>query len=185
MINTYAIDPGVHTCALAAFGAVDKTLFGLIETDVWKWGPIHGDSVIVLEIPRSDAEHPERSNDLIDLNGAGWRLVGQIEAYTEGSSKVVRRMARNSKAGRGWKGQTPKPIHHAQVIKRLTPDELAIVEGLYVPRKRSQDPGTLTDFVASACKHLSVSHDWHSWYKNQIHNPLDAVALGLTHFGRM
>jgi hypothetical protein len=175
----YAIDPGVHSCALAQF--TDRTLVGLTDTATWKWGPI-GPVSIVLEVPRADKD-PRKSNDLIDLNGSGGRLAGQIEGYAAGRATLALRYARNSSAGKGWKGQIPKPIHHARLIRTLSPVEIAIVEAEYVARRG--DPKTALEYVRRSCARLATDPDWHSWYKNKIHNGLDAVALGATEIGRL
>jgi len=188
----YAIDPGVHSCALAQF--TDRALVGLTDTATWKWGPIEvgapptlilgglGPVWIVLEVPRADKD-PRKSNDLIDLNGSGGRLAGQIEGYAAGRATLTLRYARNSSAGKGWKGQIPKPIHHARLIKALSPAELAIVEAEYTPRRG--DPKTALEYVRRSCVRLATDPNWHTWYKNKIHNGLDAVALGATEIGRL
>jgi hypothetical protein len=37
---------------------------------------------------------------------------------------------------REWKGQVPKDVHHARLVKTLTPDELAMVEASAPPSLR-------------------------------------------------
>jgi len=37
---------------------------------------------------------------------------------------------------REWKGQVPKDVHHARLVKTLTPDEMAMVERAAPPSLR-------------------------------------------------
>ena len=141
-----AIDPG-RTSGWAQFTAGKLSAAGTFRDHdypaVWHRG---FDQTLVLEIPRI---YPHRSkgdpNDIVDLA----LTVGEIRGhYRPLVTRVIETFPAN------WKGQVPKEIHHARVLRQLADDELRLLEG----EKRK----------------VSKTHP-HGY----DHNMLDAVALGL------
>lgn len=76
------------------------------------------DYSVVSEYPQSYIASQQKGdqNDLVELAG----VVGATCAELGGTVTGV--------LPREWKGQTPKDIHNARVLKRLTPEELKIVQ---------------------------------------------------------
>lgn len=175
-MNLLPIDPGVKACALACF--VNCTLIAVTNTLTWRWGALHSHTEIVCEAMRvypheiknsKPAELIAKANDLIHVEAAGMRLVGQIEASCLSTHAVYRPTAPE------WKGQVPKPIHHGQILRALSPAELGI---LLVIKP------DLVSYVAKACARYSRSKAL-TGYSNPIHNTLDSVGIGLKHLKRI
>lgn len=163
----YAIDPGVHSSAVAMFR--DGALMATAETHRWSYGSWAGPGSIVVEIPRVYPKDPRKGNDLIDLAAAGMRLAGQIEASCIGHVVLTTVFPRQ------WKGQIPKPIHHSRMITKLSPIEKDILLAL---------KPDLDQHIRTACETYAETRQVRG-YSNRIHNVLDAVALGLTKIGRL
>lgn len=177
----YAIDPGAAACFLAVFYTARLTdLRSLLDLPQ---GLIVSPGRIVLEVPQIDKD-ARKSNDLINVNGAGHWLAGQIHGASGGRCELVTRAARGRKDEAGWKGQVAKPIHHSWALKALNQAELAIVEAVWVTLRGRKFAGlSIGQYVDQACHHLATTGK--EVYNNAIHNYLDAVALGLTQLGRV
>lgn len=84
-----------------------------------------------------------------------------------------------------WKGHLPKPVSHAQAWAELTPAEK------YRWRSETQWPGT--DRVIAAAQERGARDGWKpgkNYYTRAdtilgVPDALDALALGLTHLGRL
>jgi hypothetical protein len=141
-----AIDPGL-TSGWAQFTAKKLSGAGVFrEHDypaVWHRGY---EQTLVIEVPRI---YPHRSkgdpNDIVQLA----LTVGEIRGHYR---PQVTRIVETYPAS--WKGQVPKEIHHARVLKQLADDE--------------------TRILAPHARRFSKTHP-HGF----DHNLLDAVALGL------
>lgn len=146
-----AIDPG-RLSGWAQFTAGSLSAAGVFVEDkypaVWHRG---FDQTLVLEIPRI---YPHRSkgdpNDIVELA----LTVGEIRGYYR---PLVTRLIETYPAS--WKGQLPKEIHHARVLKMLSDDERMLLD---VEKRK----------VSKTNPH---GYD---------HNMLDAVALGLWFLSR-
>lgn len=156
-----AVDPGVKACACAEFD--DGVL-----VDVWFQSP--GDRYrgtvddVVAEKPQFDSRV---SKHVIDLAWTGALVAASfgapVTAYTPSE----------------WKGSTPKPIHHHRMWQVLTPEERAVF------------PADTEARIAEACRKGGLENwrrsgaEYYGKGKGaDVHNYLDAVALGLHHLGR-
>jgi predicted nuclease with RNAse H fold len=101
---------------------------------------------LVLEVPRI---YPHRSkgdpNDIVDLA----MTAGEIRGFARAAGCHIIEVF-----PRTWKGQVPKEIHHARVLKHLADDELRLLD-------------------VEARKFSKTNPNGYD------HNMLDAVALGL------
>jgi hypothetical protein len=108
-----------------------------------------------------------KANDLIDLAAAGADTARAIA----GPYLVT------AKRPREWKGQVPKPIQHARVLRALSPAELALVERAY------GKPG-LAAYIKAAAIRVGKNGAL-TGYSAEITDLLDAVAFALTIEGRL
>lgn len=171
MTRLVAIDPGVERCAIAVF-ADDGELLDVGFVDVpfdcpdVLWSAAWSDGIVsvVAEKPQFDRRCAKSVIDLAwsgALVAATFARGGPVVTYTPSA----------------WKGALTKPIHHHRTLKALTPAEIGVL------------PPDTAARVAGAC-HKGGLDNWRkdgaryygSWGG---HNVLDAVALGLTHLGRM
>jgi hypothetical protein len=138
-----AVDPGVHGCGVAWFTETDTLMTceyrtqTLPQTDgVREWRT-------VCEIPEQRGRATNiPARDLIAVALAAGRMVGGRACVFVTPSH--------------WKGQLPKDVQHARMLKVLTPAELHIMNACCAPVKASLR-----------------------------HNVYDAVCLGLVRLGRM
>lgn len=115
-----AIDPGA-TAGWAQFTAGKLSAAGIFRNHeypaVWHRGY---DQTLVLEVPRI---YPHRSkgdpNDIVELA----LTVGEIRGHYR---PLVTRLIETYPAS--WKGQVPKEIHHARVLKALADDEKKLLD---------------------------------------------------------
>lgn len=141
-----AVDPG-KVAGWAQYTAKKLTACGIFSD--WKYPQIwHSgyEQTFVMEIPRI---YPHRSkgdpNDIVDLALTTGEIRGHFRAA---GCHIIEAFPRT------WKGQVPKEIHHARVLKQLADDELRLLNA--EARKISKTNPNGFD-----------------------HNMLDAVALGL------
>lgn len=156
-MNFLAIDPGVHACAVAVFGANGRLL--AVGMNMHPEGrALRG---IVIERPVIRGNNTPDPQTIVDLAWAGARF-----AFSFG-------VPVHEVTPQQWKGQVPKPIHHARVIpKALSESEFGILERCV--------PGWAKR-VDAACAKVARGgragvHGYGSW---PGHNLLDAVALGV------
>lgn len=109
------------------------------------------------------------ANDLIELAACGADTVCALA----GLCPVI------AKYPRQWKAQTPKPIHHARLLGRLTVDEMRLAVEAY----GRKDPQALGAYVKAAC--IATAKNREPSYKAEITDLLDAMAFALTIEGRL
>ena len=138
-IHLFALDPGLRGCGTAWFDKTGK----LMEVDyvrnsvktgngpkAWAGYLEHGRcsaDIFISEVPqvyRAGASKGD-PDDLIQLAGVVGLFTGIIEADEYLGVKP-----------REWKGQVPKDVHHARLVKTLTPEEMAMVERAAPPSLR-------------------------------------------------
>lgn len=163
-MNFLAIDPGVHACACALFGADGRlTAVGVNMHPDGK--TLRG---VVIERPVIRGNNTPDPQTIVDLAWAGARF-----AYAFG-------VPVHEVTPQQWKGQVPKPIHHARVLReflldhvRGTPEYTVLdrcVPGWAERIDRAQA------LVAKAPGKYPGAKAYGSW---EGHNLLDAVALGV------
>lgn len=168
-----AIDPGVHECALALVehGALVRVWFA---KDPWSigWDDRHRLDLIVVERPeyqgaRTDAA---RAQDTLALAWAGARLA----YFLAGVWGVPVREVPPSE----WIKGEQKPPRLLRLWNALTPEKQAFFPA---------HTGALARKAAEACA-LKPGRPGASYYGrgkgHEVHNLLDAAALGLWHEGR-
>jgi hypothetical protein len=169
-----AIDPGVDRCAVARFrdselGEVFYASPGLLDPNVQAEGwlsAVAGAPTVVAEKPQFDRRCARAVIDLAwsgALVAAAFARGGPVTTYTPSE----------------WKGSQPKPQHHSWAYEALTPAERAVL------------PLGTADHIARACA-AGARDNWRKegarYYRGagaDVHNLMDAVALGLTHLGRL
>lgn len=129
-----AIDPGLRGCGVAQFdhGRLSwacyirnpmtegrgPTAHAKVAHEVWLFCPT---AHLIIEFPRIYPHGPRdrRSdpNDLLDVAG----VAGACAALYEHITWVFPQQ---------WKGQVPKEVMNARVMKRLSPEELAAVKSV-------------------------------------------------------
>lgn len=169
------IDPGVHECAVAVFeGAVLRDVRFIeasspVRLPAGLWALCYLGVAVVVEKPQFDRRCGKH---VIDLAWSG-RGVAEACAFAPTSALAAVTPAE-------WKGSTPKPQHHAEALAALSPTELAVL------------PPDTAARVAEACRKGGLDA-WRkpgaSYYGKakgaEVHNLLDAVALGLWRLGRL
>lgn len=172
MTRLIAIDPGVERCAVAVFAtsgeleAVDYAKPGDFVEYLKEWYGLFGPVTVVAEKPQFDRRCARAVIDLAwsgALVAAAFARGGPVTTYTPSE----------------WKGSQPKPVHHAAALAVLTTAERAVL------------PLGTADHIARACAAGALDNwrkDGARYYRGagaDVHNLLDAVALGLTHLGRL
>ncbi len=178
-VITLFIDPGVHTCAWALFedAVLVAVGFGCYGNSLALGAAIDAygrPSEVIVERPeyqgaRSDAA---RTQDLLALSWEGAKFAAAYAGRYDAT--LVERTPGQ------WKGSEAKPPHHARLWDRcLVPMEKAKLGG-EATRKRIMK-------AAEACA-LRPGKSGASYYGrgkgSEVHNLLDAVALGCTYHGR-
>lgn len=175
-MNLLTIDAGVKACALSCF--VNCRLIAVADTLAWRWGALAQHTDIVCETMRVYADAAKKLkpqhliaqvNDLLAVQAAGLRLVGQIEAACTSTKAIYLPTARE------WKGQIPKPVHHGQILRALEPWEMAVLIDV---------KSDIVEHVDRACKKYARSKSL-TGYNDPIHNTLDSVGIGLKHLKRI
>jgi len=140
------IDPG-KVAGWAQYTGKKLTACGIFSD--WKYPQVWHrgfDQYLVLEVPRI---YPYRSkgnpNDIVDLAITAGEIRGHFRAA---GCHIIEVWPAT------WKGQVPKEIHHARVLKQLADDELRLLD-------------------VEARKFSKTNPNGYD------HNMLDAVALGL------
>lgn len=180
---TYYVDPGTTKgCAVARTwrGAIVSLAmyqgveclkwwgqsYESVEPTYWEKPQFYPDSVKNLP----PAQIVALANDLIDLTDAGKdtarALAGPYECV--------------AKRPREWKGQIPKPIHHARVLGRLSAQEYALLVAAY----GKKDPQAVAAYVRSAAIRYGSTGKL-TGYSAEITDLLDAMAFALTIEGRL
>ncbi len=179
---TYYIDPGTSKgsavartqsgsiVGLAIFhgSRASKTwgaFVGALEPAYWEKPQFYPDSATRLKPQALVAQ----ANDLIDLAASG----ADTARFLAGPCEVI------AKRPREWKGQIPKPIHHARLLGRLNAQEYALLVQAY-----GKDPWSLTAYVKSAAVRYGSTGKL-TGYSAEITDLLDACAFALTVEGRL
>lgn len=156
-----AIDPGVYktACALYRGGRLYSVGYG---PDMQR---VRADRA-VCEKPQFDARVGVYN---IDLAVAGAFLAGRLSTggvvFTE---------------PRHWKGSRPKPVHHQEAWAELLPRERSILPAdTYTRICNAVERGALDRWRKSGGSYYGRSQG------SDVHNLLDAVALGLWYLGRL
>jgi hypothetical protein len=182
MIHTISLDPGKHGQAVAAFA--DGLLGGVWDTAKAApvWGFLSAAQVdLVIEKPQYDKRSPGKVEDVIDMCAAGFLYAGTIHEAVRPNSGKVRVFTPRP---REWKHSQEKPLHHRRALACLDPHEYAIVNDFWQTSGR-RTLG-IAEYVARACVANAARKTKRLvGYSDPIHNILDALALGLTHLGRM
>lgn len=189
-----AIDPG-HAgrgcaCALYADLQLHDVWFGRIETrpavrqDVQSLlAPNHprrqhsAITAIVVEkpVPQGGRTLSARYEDLINLAWSGALLAGD---YAGASGAAIYAWPATDWGGvRGWKGGEAKPHNHRRLWALLDDDERAALGGEATWRE-----------IDAACEKWALKRggiEGAKCYKTDMHNLLDAAALGACFVGRM
>ena len=136
------------------------------ESAYWEKPQFYPDSIRKL----SAAALIATANDLIELTACG----ADTARVLAGPYNVT------PKYPREWKGQVPKPIHHARLLGRLNAQEYALLVEAYGRR----DPQALASYVrAAALRHGQTGVL--TGYSAEITDLLDACAFALTVEGRL
>jgi hypothetical protein len=159
---TAAVDPGTKVCAVALF---DDSVLTVTWFESFEGGPpaIHVDHVVV-EKPQFDSRV---SKHVIDLAWMGALVAASfgapVTAYTPSQ----------------WKKSVAKPVHHHRIWQVLTPAERAVFpEGTEARIAEACRKGGLDNWRKSGAEYYGRAKG------SDVHNYLDACALGLHHLGR-
>lgn len=174
MSSLLAIDSGYPDCACAS--AVDgslKQLFSGSVDSVPGWVRYAYDRVVV-EIPTLRGDATPNPEDLLLIAVRGARLA----QYAADSDAVITEYRPSE-----WKGNTPKPPHHARMWEALSPAERTLLGGVRTHRA-----------ILAACKRGATDR-WRKpgaryYRKSELpagisHDILDAAALALFALGRI
>ena len=138
-IHLFALDPGLRGCGTAWFDKTGKLMAvdyirNTVKTDTgpkaWAGYLEHGRcsaDVFISEVPqvyRAGASKGD-PDDLIQLAGVVGLFTGIIEADEYLGVKP-----------REWKGQVPKDVHHARLIKTLSAEDLEKINAAAPPSLR-------------------------------------------------
>jgi hypothetical protein len=141
MTHLVSLDPGLRGCGLAYWNEDGKLLatlyvrnprktttgpeawMGYTDAISMRPGPTH----FISEVPQVYRVGASKGDpdDLIQLAGVVGVFACLFHATTYTGVKP-----------REWKGQVPKDVHHARLVKTLTPEELAMVEAAAPPSLR-------------------------------------------------
>jgi hypothetical protein len=141
MTHLVSLDPGLRGCGLAYWNEDGALLAALYVRNPRKTGTgpeawmgyeaaismRPGQTHFISEVPqvyRAGASKGD-PDDLIQLAG----VVGVFSALFSATTYT-------GVKPREWKGQVPKDVHHARLVKTLTPEELAMVEASAPPSLR-------------------------------------------------
>lgn len=169
MTDVLAIDPGAaHPGPACAYFRDTRLVY-----HEFAYFPVAEVDVVVVEKPEyhGDRTHAARVQDLMALCWAGARAA----AYVAGRSGL-REITEYTPAA--WKGQEPKPIHHARLWAVLDASERAVLGGdaTRAAIDKAIDAGALRRWPA-------MYNAYPRAFK--MHNTLDAAALGAFHLGRL
>jgi hypothetical protein len=148
MITLVSIDPGTCTgVALWTAGGLHSCHVQSVAYDVLE--RVMSRCNVIVELPQvyRSGQSKGDPNDLIKVA----REVGRWEERAARHGMPFETVLPNA-----WKGQVPKPIHHARAREMLSPHEVAVLD-------------------------WELAHT----PKTDAHNMMDAVALGLWKLGRL
>lgn len=135
MTTVVSVDPGLRACGVAVFhdGVLKRAAYvrnpekkargpeawQTMAKAVHDWLDLEPVDVLVLEVPQVYRAGQQKGDpdDLLQLAGVDGCVVGLVGADT------VR-----AYLPREWKGQVPKEIHNARVMKELTEEERLSIE---------------------------------------------------------
>ena len=153
-----AIDPGLRGTGVAVFvdGALARAVYARnpekVERGPEAWlrmAEAVRDQVIafpeadlVIEVPQVYVAGRSKGDpdDLLELAGVDGAITALLAPARIASFKP-----------RAWKGQVPKEIHHARVLRKLSPAETAVLEQADVPASLRHN---VVDAVALGVWHL-------------------------------
>lgn len=118
MSTLLAIDSGHPECAFALASRKRLSFVGSASAHTWEplWS---APNRVVFEVPTIRGDATPNPEDLLLIAVAGARLA---ERAARGAPVVEYRP-------REWKGNTPKPPHHARMWEALTAEERALLGG--------------------------------------------------------
>jgi hypothetical protein len=142
-LNLLAIDPSLTCTGWAFFEGPTLKQCGIVRTDPsWPLAMRIGRAAEMITARDEEEAWPEHDtviewpqvytfgkskgdpNDLLPVAGVAAVCAATL-AYASRPAELVKPAA--------WKGQTPKDVHNARVLARLTPGELAMVDGSGIP----------------------------------------------------
>lgn len=180
-VNLLACDPGVSKRgqgnALARFHRSRLFRVGYLRAadllaqrlDVLDLGLVGEPDTLVIERPQVDGRTQAAVKDVLALDWEAALFAGLVVGYT-GAALV-------ECTPRDWKGTTPKPIVHRRAWGALSAHERSVLGGDPVLR------------AIEAAVERGAKRNWppglDAYGGRAIHNPLDAVAIGLWHLGRV
>lgn len=194
MATILAIDPG-HAgrgCACAAYAdaRLVEARFERVLTfagapavalpppyALQRWAAAHPFDAIVIEqpVPQGKRTLATRYEDLANLAWAGALLAGAF-AGRDGAP-IFAWPATDWSGVRGWKGLETKPHNHKRLWRVLDADERRVLGGYATECA-----------IESACEKWALKRggiEGAKCYKSDVHNLLDAAALGACFAGRM
>jgi hypothetical protein len=165
--TVFSCDPGAKRLACAI--AYDRVVVWAGFVAAWDYaelarfptprGPI--DAIFEKMIVRPGQSSAAVANDLIDVHGSACWLAGQL-----------RPRSLHWVCPEYWKGQLPKPQHHALIWAAMLPQERALF------------PADTGDYIDRACHRMAVRGGKATGYSRESHNLLDAVGLNFFHTSR-
>lgn len=171
-----AIDPGYAKrgsgCAVAVFAGLSLVRVGFERPECVRPSALAvGADTVLWECPQVDARTRTSAPAVVQLAAVGGMLAGMFAGACGCPCMPISPAA--------WKGSVPKPVHHGRVWVLLDDREQALLGG------------ASTGVAIESAKRRGALDRWGkpgvAYYPSTwlAHNLLDAVALGLTHLGRI
>lgn len=174
MSSLLAIDSGYPSCAAAAAISDVLTRVGEVSIDSGSFFGYCPFDAVIVEVPTLRGGATPNPEDLLLITSVGCRLA---ERFVKDGRHV--REVRPSE----WKGNTPKPPHHARMWEALSPAERTLLGGVRTHKA-----------ILAACKRGAADR-WRKpgaryYRKSELpagisHDILDAAALALFALGRI
>lgn len=118
-----AIDPGVHMSGVAIMAVHDDTIYQLIYAGYQPTGdlkiPSYSNATLLIERPEKYPYKGKTHKDIDTLLA----IVDTLKEMAKDAAWVCRTFTPAQ-----WKGQVPKNVHHARVMRQLTEAEEAAVK---------------------------------------------------------
>jgi hypothetical protein len=132
-VRLVAIDPGVRHLGVAVFDNGRLVRARLVEIENLTEITYAICREVVIEKPQVYPKSPGDPNDLIDLAIVVGRIAGHFEVAQPLSRSQPPRFSFYKPSQ--WKGQTPKPIHHARIRAEL--ERQGTLSCVEIPRAKS------------------------------------------------
>ncbi len=173
-----AIDSGHPECAVAVAEGTRLVHVDTITRDTFKIGYRFGFDRVVVEVPTIRGEATPNPEDLLLIAIAGSCLAGRFAGRY---GMIIEYRPRE------WKGNTPKPPHHARMWGMLTPEERTLLGGART--RHAIEQACMRGAVNRWQKYGATYYRAHEFPTvNGIkitHDILDASALALYDLGRI